>query len=490
MDYNSVSKNEQDGINIEILLLYIRKILKKWWVVLLAAIVLATSGFAAAKLTYVPQYSSQIMFVAYNRNSSLVSSGQSSSDLNASVTLAGSYKYIFTTTELCTKVANNCGFKDISADDIKSFISVQSIEETMIVYLTVTTPNAELSEGIANAYMNYYEEAISNAFPSTQLNVIDPPMLATRPNANNNTKIYTAVGFLAGALLAVLVMVVAIIMKDAVLVSDDIRNKLGLKIIGNVNHVPVKNKKGEKNSILLTDRRSGFAFIESFKLIRTKLNHMLFRKGQKALVVTSTLENEGKTTTAINIALALAKNGKEVLLIDGDLRKPAVAKALSINATEDTGILGVVNGSKSLADSIKYSEKYNLYLLLNGKGILDPSEMLSTTQMEEIISSAKREFDYVVIDTAPCGVVADASILAAFSDAIVLVVRQDCAPMRRIKRAIENLDNSGTEIIGCIYNNVKSDSVGRRAGSKYGYGYGYGSYGYGYGSDKHHKHES
>ena len=131
-----------------------------------------------------------------------------------------------------------------------------------------------------------------------------------------------------------------------------------------------------------------------------------------------------------------------------------------------------------------------MYLLLNGKGILDPSEMLSTTQMEEIISSAKREFDYVVIDTAPCGVVADASILAAFSDAIVLVVRQDCVPMRRIKRAIENLDNSGTEIIGCIYNDVKSDSVGRRAGSKYGYGYGYGSYGYGYGSDKHHKQES
>lgn len=482
MDYNSVSKNEQEGLNIEILLLYIRKILKKWWVILLAAVVLALSGFAAAKLTYVPQYSSQITFVANNRNSAMISSGQSNSDLSASVTLAGSYKYIFTTTELCTKVANNCGFKDISAEDVKSFISVQSIDETVIVYLTVTTPNAELSEGIANAYMTFYEEAISTAFPSTKLNVIDPPMLATRPNSNNSTMVYTAVGFLAGALLAVLVMVVVIIMKDTVLVSDDIRNKLGLKIIGNVNHVSVKNKKGEKSSILLTDRRSGFAFIESFKLIRTKLNHMLFRKGQKALVVTSTLENEGKTTTAINIALALAKNGKEVLLIDGDLRKPAVAKALSINAAEDTGVLGVVNGSKSLADSIKYSEKYNLYLLLNGKGVPDPSEMLSTAQMEEIIVAAKREFDYVVIDTAPCGVVADASILAGFSDAIVLVVRQDCAPMRRIKRAIENLDNSGTEIIGCIYNNVKADSVGRRIGTKYGYGYGYG--GYGYGSEK------
>lgn len=484
MDYNSVSKNEQEGINIEIRLIYLREILKKWWIIALSAIILAGVGFAVAKVTYVPQYSSQIMFVAYNRDSSLISSGQSSADLNASVTLAGSYKYIFTTTELSTKVAANCGFKDISAEDVKDFISVQVIDETMIVLLTVTTPNAELSEGIANAYMRFYEEAISTAFPNTRLNVVDPPLLAERPNANNDALIYSAVGFLAGALLALLMMIILIIMKDAVLVSDDIRNKLGLKIIGSVNHVSVKTKNGEKRSILLTDRRSGFAFIESFNLIRTQLNHMLFRKGQKVLVVTSTLENEGKTTASINIALALAKNGKEVLLMDGDLRTPAVAKALSINAADDTGIAGILSGSKSLADSIKYSEKYNLYLLLNGKGIPDPSEMLSTTQVGEIIASAKREFDYVVIDTAPSEVVADASILSAFSDAIILVIRQDCAPMRRIKRAIENLDTSGTEIIGCIYNNVKSDMPGRGVKSKYGYGYGYG-----YGTEKH-KHKN
>ena len=83
MDYNSVSNNEQEGINIEILLIYLRKILKKWWIIALSAIILAGVGFAVAKVTYVPQYSSQIMFVAYNRDSSLISSGQSSADLNA-----------------------------------------------------------------------------------------------------------------------------------------------------------------------------------------------------------------------------------------------------------------------------------------------------------------------------------------------------------------------------------------------------------------------
>ena len=473
MEQKTMSKTEQEGISFEVLMIYIRKVLKKWWVIVLSAVVLATIGFAAAKLTYVPQYSSQIMFVASNKDTSLIVSGQSSSDLSASVTLAESYKYVFTTTALTTKVANNCGYK-VTADQVKSFISVQSVEDTMIVYLTVTTTDPDVSYAIANTYMRFYEETIAEAFPSTTLKAIDPPLLPEKPNPNNSTLLYTAIGFLAGAVFAVLVLVGSIILKDTILNSDDIKNKLGLKIIGNVTHVSVKGKKGDKQSILLTDRRSGFAFIEAFKLIRTKLEHTLIRKGQKALVVTSTVENEGKTTTAINIALALAKNGKEVLLIDGDLRKPAVAKALNINAADDTGVLGVVNGSKTLADSIKYSEKYNLYLLLNGKGIPDPSELLATQQMEEIIAAAKKEFDYVIIDTAPCGVVADASILAGFSDAIALVIRQDTAPARRIKRALENLDNSGTEVIGCIYNDAKSGLGNGGFSRRYGYGYGYG----------------
>lgn len=476
MDYNSVSKKDEEGISIETVLIYIRKILERWWIVAVSAVLLAVVGFSVATITYVPTYSSQIMFIASNRQTSMIVSGQSSSDINASVTLATSYQYVFTTTELATKVAQNCGYKDISAEEIKRFVSVQSVEDTAIVNLTVTTTNADLSYSIAKAYQSLYEEAITAAFPSTTLTVIDPPLLPEKPNADNSALIYTLLGFAAGFALSVLGILCSVMLKDTVKSTDDVQSKLGLKIIGTVNHVANKTKKkGEKSSILITDRKSGFGFIETFKLIRTKMDHISARKNMKAFIVTSTMENEGKTTTAVNLALALAKNGKEVLLIDGDLRKPAVAKSLGINAGDDTGILGIVEGQKSLADSIKYSEKYNLYLLLNGRAVADPSELLSTPQAEEIIARAKQEFDYVVIDTAPSGVVADASILAGFADGIVLVVRQDVAPQRRIKRAMENLDNSGTEIIGCIYNDASNGKyVSRVYNKSYGYGYGYG----------------
>ena len=118
MDYNSVSKKEEEGINLETLLIYAKKVVERWWIVAVSAILLAAVGLSVALVRYVPTYSSQIMFIASNRQTSMIVSGQSSSDLSASVTLATSYQYVFTTTELATKVAQNCGYKDITAAQI------------------------------------------------------------------------------------------------------------------------------------------------------------------------------------------------------------------------------------------------------------------------------------------------------------------------------------------------------------------------------------
>ena len=474
MEYTSKTPQEEEGLKLETLLIYTKKILKKWWVILLSAVLVAAVGLSIAIVNDEPKYSSKIMFIANNRQLSTLTSGQSSSDLTASVQLAESFSYIFTTTDLATQVAQNCGYKDITASDIKSFVRVESVPETMIIYLTVTTTDADVSYSIAKTYQNFYNDAINKAFPSTTLTVIDPPLLPTRPDANNDKIMYPLLGFLLGALLAIFIMVMAIMGKDTIKSADDLQEKLGVKLLGSVNRVSKKEKKNEKESVLITDRSAGFTFIESFKLIRTKMEHLAARKKIKSFVVTSASENEGKTTTSVNLALALAKNGKEVLLIDGDLRKPAVAKTLGINASGDTGIIGVANGSKSLAESIKYSEKYNLYLLLSGENVQDPSEMLSSEQTEEIIKHAKTEFDYVIIDTPPCSMIADTSILAGYSDAIVMVVRQDTASLRRIRRALDNLDNSGAEVVGCIYNDASAGTRSMKSyEKKYNYGYSY-----------------
>ncbi|MEG1846482.1 MAG: polysaccharide biosynthesis tyrosine autokinase [Oscillospiraceae bacterium] len=481
MDYNAnAASASEEGLNIDSILMYFQKLLKKWWVIALIAVIVATVAFAATKLSYVPMYSSGITFIASNKAASTTVGGQTQGDISASAALAESFKYVFTTNELSTAIAQNCGYK-LSGSEIKNFVSVEAVKDTAIIYLTAKTTDPEVSYAIAKTYADNYAGPIKDAFPSTNLIIIDPPLLSKTPVPNNSVLVNTLLGFLIGAFIAAASIIVLVIMKDTIKSTDDVKTKIGIKVIGTVNKVQLKEKKKDsKKSLLITDKKCGFAFIESYKLIRTKIEHLAMRENHKTFIVTSTMENEGKTTNAVNIALALAKNGKSVLLIDADLRKPAVAKALAINASEDKGVEGIINGEKTLAESIKYSEKYNLFLLMSGRGIVDPSEILSTNAMEEVIEAAEKEFDYVVIDTPPCGVVADAVVIAGYADAIIMIIRQDVAPMRRVARAIENLDNSGTEIIGCIFNDSDSGIGSTNSysyGKKYGYGYGYG-YGY------------
>lgn len=493
MDYNTEQKKEyEEGLSFDTVLLYTKKVLEKWHIVVLTGLVCAIIGLAIAFLTYTDKYSSQIMLIASNKSSALAAAVQSQSDFNASASLASSIKYVFTTTELSTKVADSCGYK-LSADQVKSYVSVKSVEETPIIYITVTTTDPNVSYAIANAYVDNYSEAAEAAFPNTALTVIDPPLLPSRPNTDRSKIIYPMLGLLVGLFAACVFIVFSVIYKDTLKISDDITNKLGMKVLGVIGKVTRKTKKGEpKQGIIITDKRTGFGFIESYKIIRTKIEHATERQNYKAFVVTSTMENEGKTTSATNIALSLAQNGKSVLLIDADLRKPSVAKTLGFSAADDEGICGIVSGKKTLKESIKYSEKYQLFVLVSGKAVENSTEVLSSQKMGEIIESAKKEFDYVIVDTAPCGIIADASILATYCDTIILVIKQDYASARRIKRAVENFENSGSEVLGCIFNDsegsiTKGGAYGKRYGYGYGYGYGRGygkGYGYGYGYGK------
>ena len=471
MSYSSNEKKEhEDGVSLDNMLMYLKKLLNKWWLILLSAVVVALLGFIVAKATYVNEYSSRIMFIASNRDSAITVAGQSASDINASVSLAESFKYVFTTTELATNVANSCGYQ-VTAEQVKKFISVNSIENTSIIYLTVTTTDPKVSYGIAKAYVENYPGAIEKAFPNTRLAVIDPPLLTEKPNENNDALIYTILGFVLGFALSCFFIVLSVIIKDTIKSSDEVSEKLNVALLGSINKVNSKSKNDSKQGVLVTDKKTGFSFIESYKLVRTKIEYASAKKGYKTIVVSS--------TTATNIALSLAQNGKSVLLIDADLRKPAVAKTLGFAATDDEGICGIISGDKTLKESIKYSEKYQLFVLVSGKAVDNSSEILSSPKMEEIIESAKKEFDFVIIDTAPCGILADAAIVAGYADTSVIVIKQDCAPARKIKRAIDNIENSGIEILGCIYNNAersfgKPSFYGKKSGYDYGYGYSYG----------------
>lgn len=489
MDYNyKETSNEEKGITIAQVMQYVTRILQKWWLIAICAVVCAAIGFTFATVTYEPHYSTTIRFAIDNKPENAVSGGQTSSDINAGILLARNYQKIMSGSDkLMRLVAKGSGY-DISASEVKGMIRSSLGEDQSIIEITFTTNNPDLTYAIATSYVNNYSTVTEQAYQSTRANLFDEPQMPTGPNGDNSKIVYSLLGFILGAGAVVIAICASIFIKDTLKSADDVQGKLGSKLLGQVVHIK-KNDRTPKN-FLISDKKMGFMFIESFKIIRAKIENISKRHGYKVFVFTSAYENEGKTTVATNTALALAKSGKSVLLIDADLRKPAVFRTLGVSATNEMGLTGVINGEKSLSESIKYFEKFNLFLLITSQPVADSAELLSSDSMAEIVDAVKDEFDYVIIDTPPGGVIADASILAQYADACVMVVRCDHAPSRRVKRTIDDIRSTGTEVVGCIFNDSESTTAdglakrGRRHRSSYGYGYGKGyGYGYGYGYD-------
>lgn len=231
-----------------------------------------------------------------------------------------------------------------------------------------------------------------------------------------------------------------------------------------------------------------FKVEEAYKSVRTNIMFSVMKKGCKTIVISSSTPNEGKTTTTINIAIALSQADQKVLLIDGDLRKPKIHHYFSVpNSPGLTNYLGGKVGSGSAKDSDLFSvihatEFENLSVLCSGSIPPNPAEILGSEPMAEFLEEIGKDFDYIIIDTPPINVVSDALPVIRESDGVVLVVRQNQSTHPEVQRAISALEFIDAKILGFVVNFAEA---GR---SKYGYGkygrYRYGRYksGYGYGS--------
>ena len=464
-------RKSSKGLEINILA-FLKELSRKLWLVAIIGLVGAAIGGVIGEATKVETYSSTVSFVV---NSATESGQTSSGEINAQINMAGTFSYILSSRALKTAVVEKCPEK-VSYGTVDRSISVR--------VMSVTTGDPKISYDIASTVVDVYGDIVSERYPNAKLTLCDEPVLSTSPNSNKSAaSLAMMVGFIAAGVCCV-VLFIMFLVKDTAKTADELGEKLDVHILGSVQQVTNKNKTAK--GLLVTDRKNGFSFIETYKAIRTKIENNSARTGNKVFLVTSACENEGKTTACVNIALSLAQNGKNVLIIDADLRKPSVYKILSLHDTGE-GLSDVIEGKIELVRAIKKVSAFNVCVLADQKCVNNPSELLSTDRMESIIDEVRKAFDYVLIDTAPASVVTDTSVIAGFVDAAIVVVREDFAPYSRIRMSIEDIDSNGAEIIGCIFNVDSSNlSKSSRYGRRYGhYGkkgkYGYGPYGYGYG---------
>lgn len=230
----------------------------------------------------------------------------------------------------------------------------------------------------------------------------------------------------------------------------------------------------DENKLEIVSDKSPFAYVEAYKTLRTNMNFLSRNSQYKKLLLTSSIPGEGKSSVSINLARVLAENGKRVLLIDCDMRKPMLHRYLRAQRFRSRGLSTVLSGNSTLEESIATFSDLQFDLMTAGPIPPNPTELLASAEMGNLLELLETRYDYIICDTPPVSLVTDAAILSEYCDGVLLVVRQKYATFQQVKRAKQNLQNVHAQILGCVLNQYDvSKNVRESAGSAY-YHYQYG----------------
>lgn len=223
-----------------------------------------------------------------------------------------------------------------------------------------------------------------------------------------------------------------------------------------------KSPKPENTNSFMTSRRhilnpnSSFAVREAYKTLRTNTRFFLSNTGCKKFCMTSSNMGEGKSITMLNLAISFAEAGQKVLLIDADMRRPALARLLIEKAAP--GLSNVLAGLATVEESIRKEVYPNLDILFSGDIPPNPSELLGNETMHKLIEDMSKLYDYILVDTPPVNAVSDTCIVANMLDGVLYLVRQNRSEKEAVKNGVNQLELVGAKLLGFVLNGVDMDS--------------------------------
>ncbi|MCQ4022566.1 MULTISPECIES: CpsD/CapB family tyrosine-protein kinase [unclassified Ruminococcus] len=230
-----------------------------------------------------------------------------------------------------------------------------------------------------------------------------------------------------------------------------------------------KEKPIVKKFYSVANKNAPFQFVEAYKMLSTNLEFITVAEKCKNIMITSSLANEGKTNAALNLALTLAGYGKKVCFVECDLRRPTIHRYFDAQR-KTSGLTNILTGQVELHDVIRKVRDRDLGIIFAGATPPNPSELLASPKMKEVVDELEKEYDYIIYDTPPVFVVTDAAALGRYMDGAVLVVKHNATDKNVVLKAKKNLENAGVKIFGAIYSEF-SEKTGSYPGYNYNYYY-------------------
>lgn len=460
------------GIDLSVFLHNFRRTLQHFfWVPIVLGLLLGGVSWLRAARSYAPVYQSSAVFS--------VSAGFSSStdilshstylDSNAAAQLSATFPYVLQSDRMQLLLQQELGDQRAPVS-----LSASSVADAALFTLTATGSDPQAVYDTLLAAIEVYPAAATTILGDTQIQVIDQPVEPSAAPINANTALQTGIRRgVVGLVLGLVLVALLSLTRRTVHSAEDLHRLISLSCLSSIPAVRRgKRTRREAPSLLLTHAGTGTDFSEAMRNLSLKLQRITSKHGAKVVLITSTVPGEGKTTVASNLALALAAEGKRVILIDGDLRKQSLKPLFGIGAHSD-GLVEVLSGKAKNFRLLPVPDSG--LLLLSGDGtVAQPQRLLGSPRMGQILELLRQKLDYILIDTPPAGVLSDAAALAKYADGAIYIVRQDMANSVQIVNSVQSLSGA-VPLYGCVLNCTQAGTT--RSGYRYGYRYGY-QYGY------------
>ena len=437
---------------------YLAALRRGWLIIVIAALTGLVAGTIAFSLTPRSYASTVEFYVSTPRveGTSAQSGGQfAESRVNSYIALLSSEKLaqrVLTTTRLT-----------MTPQELAGKVTASTELNTVLVIATVQVRSPERSLQIAQGLAQNFPTLVDDldnqgrGEQSVVINVVSGPTLL--PGAVSPDWLrYLGLGLGAGLLLGVLFALLRDVLDSSVRDSETVQRITDAPVIGTIAF-----DADSRRTPLIVGPQAASIRAEAFRQLRTNLQFISAARSADVILVTSSLPLEGKSTTAANMALAFVESGERVLLVEADLRRPRVADYLDL--PREVGLTNVLAGQVSLEEVIQPWGTDGLSVLASGSTPPNPSELLGSQRMAEVVAAARERFDKIVIDTPPVLPVTDAVVAAAMADAVVLVVRHGRTSRTQLTVAARALHDVDARLVGSVLNMKKQS---RRERHTYG----------------------